>query len=107
MLLRYKQRTEWEVNNFWWVNIWKVVGLWGVKVVSFGCGPWRWYRGVGEIHMNRGRAGEERGGEEMGRCPLTFCYTMLDSPAHQEHRQREIQVNELRNSPHHKQYLMS
>jgi hypothetical protein len=24
----------------------------------------------GEIHMNRGRVGEERGGKEMDRCPL-------------------------------------
>jgi hypothetical protein len=30
-----------------------------MKVVSFGCGPWRWYS-VGKIHMNRGRVGEER-----------------------------------------------
>jgi hypothetical protein len=40
------------------------------KVVGFGCGPWRWYKGVGEIHMNKGRVGEERKGKEMG-CPLT------------------------------------
>jgi hypothetical protein len=25
----------------------------------------------GEIHMNRGRVGEERGGKETDRCPLT------------------------------------
>jgi hypothetical protein len=42
-----------------------------MKVVSFGCGPWRWYRGVVEIHMNKGRLGEERGGKEMDGCPLT------------------------------------
>jgi hypothetical protein len=42
-----------------------------MKVVGFGCGPWRWYRGVGEIDMNRGRVGEERGGKETDRCPLT------------------------------------
>jgi hypothetical protein len=42
-----------------------------MKVVGFGCGPWRWYRGVGEIHMNKGRVGEERGGKEMDGCPLT------------------------------------
>jgi hypothetical protein len=30
-----------------------------MKVVGFGCGPWRWYRGVGEIHMKRERVGEE------------------------------------------------
>jgi hypothetical protein len=44
-----------------------------MKVVGFGCGPWRWYRGVGEIHMNKGRVGEERGGKEMDGCPLTSC----------------------------------
>jgi hypothetical protein len=42
-----------------------------MKVVSFGCGPWRWYKGVGEVHINKGRVGEERGGKEMDRCPLT------------------------------------
>jgi hypothetical protein len=43
-----------------------------MKVVGFGCGPWRWYKGVGEIHMNKGRVGEERRGKEMDRCPLTL-----------------------------------
>jgi hypothetical protein len=43
-----------------------------MKVIDFGCGPWRWYRGVGEIHMNRGRVGEERVGKEMDGCPLTL-----------------------------------
>jgi hypothetical protein len=42
-----------------------------MKVIGFGCGPWRWYRGVGEIHMNKGRVGEERGGKETDGCPLT------------------------------------
>jgi hypothetical protein len=42
------------------------------KVVSFGCGPWRWYKGVGEIHMNKGRVGEEKRGKEVDRCPLTL-----------------------------------
>jgi hypothetical protein len=44
-----------------------------MKVVDFGGGggPWRWYRGVGEIHMNRGRVGEESGGKETDGCPLT------------------------------------
>jgi hypothetical protein len=35
-----------------------------MKVVSFKCGPWRWYRGVGDIHMNRGVERESRRGEE-------------------------------------------
>jgi hypothetical protein len=42
-----------------------------------GCGPWRWYRGVGRVHMNRGRVGEERGGKEMDGCPLTHPMTLL------------------------------
>jgi hypothetical protein len=41
------------------------------EVVGFRCGPWRWYRGVGEIHMNKGRVGEERGGKEIDGCFLT------------------------------------
>jgi hypothetical protein len=35
-----------------------------------GYGPWRWYKGVGEIHMDNGRVGEESKGKEMGGCPL-------------------------------------
>jgi hypothetical protein len=35
-----------------------------------GYGPWRWYKGVGEIHMDNGRVGEESKGGEMGGCPL-------------------------------------
>jgi hypothetical protein len=31
-----------------------------MKVISFEWGSWRWYRGVGEIHMNKGRRGEVR-----------------------------------------------
>jgi hypothetical protein len=49
-----------------------------MKVVSFECGPWRWYRGVGEIHMNKGRVGEERGGKEMDRCPYTLSLLWQD-----------------------------
>jgi hypothetical protein len=63
MLLRYKRRKEQKVNNFQWVDI--------QKVISFGCSPWRWYKGVGKRHMNKGRVGEERRGKETDRCPLT------------------------------------
>jgi hypothetical protein len=41
------------------------------KSSDFECGSWRWYRGVGEIHINRGRVGEKRGGKETDRYPLT------------------------------------
>jgi hypothetical protein len=41
------------------------------KVVGFGCGPWTWYKGVGEIYMNKWRVGEERRGKETDGCPLT------------------------------------
>jgi hypothetical protein len=46
-----------------------------MKVVGFGCGPWRWYRGVGKIHMNKGSIGEERGGKEIDRCLLVIWHT--------------------------------
>jgi hypothetical protein len=46
------------------------------KVVGFGCGPWRWYKGVGGIHINKGRVGEERKGKETDRCPLTHEATI-------------------------------
>jgi hypothetical protein len=36
-----------------------------------GCGPWRWLKGVGEIHMDKGRVGEESKGKETDGCPLT------------------------------------
>jgi hypothetical protein len=42
------------------------------KSLALGCGPWIWYKGLGEIHMNKGRVGEERKGKEMDRCPLTW-----------------------------------
>jgi hypothetical protein len=48
-----------------------------MKVIGFGCGPWRWYRGVGEIHMNKGRVGEKRGGKETDRCPLTTSFILV------------------------------
>jgi hypothetical protein len=50
------------------------------KSSAFECGPWRWYRGVGEVHMNKGGVGEDRGGKETDRCPLTtstFLYCLL------------------------------
>jgi hypothetical protein len=44
------------------------------KVIGFGCGPWRWYRRVGENTYEPGesRRGEERRGKEMDGCPLTL-----------------------------------
>jgi hypothetical protein len=36
-----------------------------------GCGPWRWYKCVGEIHMDKGRVGEESRGKKMDGCLLT------------------------------------
>jgi hypothetical protein len=35
-----------------------------------GCGPWRWCKGVGKIHMDKGRVGEEGKGKETDGCPL-------------------------------------
>jgi hypothetical protein len=34
---------------------------------------------MGRIHMNRGRVGEERGGKEMDRCPLTDILDIDDT----------------------------
>jgi hypothetical protein len=89
MLLRYEQRRRWEVNDFWWVDIWKVIGLSGTKVVGFGYSPWRWYRGVTEvwdIHMNRGSWGgeQERRGEvrKQTDVPLQLAWASLTVPIH-------------------------
>jgi hypothetical protein len=40
------------------------------KVIGFKCGPWGWYKGVGEIPMNKGRVGEERKGKETDGCQI-------------------------------------
>jgi hypothetical protein len=45
--------------------------LWGVV---------RWYRGVGRIHINRGRVGEERGGKETDGCPQSDKIQMAIDP---------------------------
>jgi hypothetical protein len=42
-----------------------------MKAVGFRCGPWRWYKGVGEIHINKRRVGEEKRGKETDGYPLT------------------------------------
>jgi hypothetical protein len=54
VLLRYEKRRRPGVDYIWWVDLLKVVGPSDMKIISFGCGPGRWYRGVEEIHMNRG-----------------------------------------------------
>jgi hypothetical protein len=45
-----------------------------------GCGPWRYYKGVGEIHMDKGKVGEESNGKEMDGCPLTWSAILLLHP---------------------------
>jgi hypothetical protein len=42
MLLRYKQRKKQKVSNFGESTS-------DMRVVGFGYGPWRWYRGVTEV----------------------------------------------------------
>jgi hypothetical protein len=32
------------------------------RLSAFECGPWRWYKGVVEVHINKGGVGEDRGG---------------------------------------------
>jgi hypothetical protein len=71
MQLRYERRGRWEVDNYRWVDFRKVVGLWIRKSLAFECGPWEWYRGMGEAHMSKGKVGEDRGSKETDRCPLT------------------------------------
>jgi hypothetical protein len=39
--------------------------------LAFECGPWGWYRGMGEVHISKGKVGEDRGSKETDRCPLT------------------------------------
>jgi hypothetical protein len=39
--------------------------------LSYFKGPWRWYKGVREIHMDKERVGEESKGKEIDGCPLT------------------------------------
>jgi hypothetical protein len=46
------------------------LSVWSLEMVQ------RCYRGVGDIHMNRGRVGEDKGGKEMDRCPLTAWTNM-------------------------------
>jgi hypothetical protein len=46
----------------------------------------RWYKGVGEIHMNKGRVGEERKGKEMERMspyslPSFFLMKKTEAPS--------------------------
>jgi hypothetical protein len=33
------------------------------KSSAFECGPWRWYRSMREVHINKGRVGEDRGSQ--------------------------------------------
>jgi hypothetical protein len=62
-----------------------------MKVVSFGYGPWRWYRGVTEvwgIYIYTGgvegdsRRGEERRGKETDRCPLIGWWKLREGNVH-------------------------
>jgi hypothetical protein len=71
MLLRYELRKERKVDDFWWVDIQKVVGLWSQKSSALDVVPGDGTDVWGKIHMNRGRVGEERRGKEMDGCPLT------------------------------------
>jgi hypothetical protein len=57
------------------------------KSSDFECGPWGWYRGMGNIHMNKGRAGEGRGSKEMDSCPLTLPPLQKDGITMHEDRQ--------------------
>jgi hypothetical protein len=43
--LRYEWGGTREVDDYWWVDFWKVVGPSGLEVVGYRYGPWEWYRG--------------------------------------------------------------
>jgi hypothetical protein len=56
------------------------------------------YRGVGRIHMNRGRVGEERGGKEMDGCLLTGTWhhiALLSKALNQVKHNYEIHDTEM------------
>jgi hypothetical protein len=56
----------------------------------------------GEIHMNRGRVEEERGGKETDRCPLTGLYVGMVPKAY--HRSPHVIVVD---SKSHQLYTLS
>jgi hypothetical protein len=68
MLLRYKQRKS---MNFGESTFGKSSDLQIRESSNFRYHPWGVYKGV---HINRGRVGEDRGGKETDRCPLSFIY---------------------------------
>jgi hypothetical protein len=86
MLLRYKWSKKWEVNGFGELMSGKSLAfrykshqLPDMRVVYFGYGPWRWYRGVTEVWGYtykqgglRGTVGKGMGGKETDGCPLTL-----------------------------------
>jgi hypothetical protein len=45
MWLRYERSGSREVDDYWCVDFWKVVGPSGLKVIGYRYDPWRWYRG--------------------------------------------------------------
>jgi hypothetical protein len=42
------------------------------KSSAFECGPWGWCSGMGEVHMSKGKVGEDRGSKGTDGCPLTL-----------------------------------
>jgi hypothetical protein len=67
MWLRYERRRTREVDNIWWVDFWKVIGLWvwSLEVVQ-RCGEYTYRQGE-----MRWIVGEKGIGKEMDGCPLT------------------------------------
>jgi hypothetical protein len=61
MWLRYKWGGTQEVDDYWWVDFWKVVGLLGLEVVGYRYGPLTWYRGEDGEYIWTGGEWERRG----------------------------------------------
>jgi hypothetical protein len=61
MRLRYEWSGSREVDKYWWVDFWKVIGPSGLKVVGYRYGPWRWYRGEDGEYIWTGGEWEMRG----------------------------------------------
>jgi hypothetical protein len=61
MRLRCEQGGTLEVDDYWWVDFWKVVRPLGLEVISYRCGPWTWYRGEDGEYIWTGGEWERRG----------------------------------------------
>jgi hypothetical protein len=85
MRLRYKKGGIREVNNYWWVDFWKVVRLSGLEVIGYRYGPWKWYRGENGEYIWTGVEWERRG-EVRRWMDVPLHYLLFKSTASQHAR---------------------